>query len=262
MKPNISIITICFNNPDDVRRTIESVDTQTLLPHEHYIIDGSENQKILHLLQNQSYIKSYRKSVHEPDNGISDAFNKGIHKANGNWIMMLNAGDRFYDNNSLEKIHNAIQNNPAALWMHGKYQLIRGGQKVIIGKTHEPSKVYRGMRSICHQSMVVHRTLYEKHGLYNIRQKFGMDYDFLLRIRNEPFYFLPEPVIDYDEKGISSTQYLASLKQTESIYQTYFGKSVKQQLWQWRLKILFHLLHSPIGRLLYKLKTSLKLENM
>jgi glycosyltransferase involved in cell wall biosynthesis len=262
MKPRISIITICYNNPDELLSTIESVDGQTSGPFEHYIIDGSSNADIQQLLKEEQLQKPYRKSLHEKDNGISDAFNKGIKFSSGDWIMMLNAGDRFYDNHSLEKIHTAILNNSTILWMHGKYQLIRGGQKVIIGKPHEPSKVYRGMRSICHQTMVVHRTLYEKHGLYDIQQKFGMDYDFLLRIRNEPFYFLKEAVIDYDEKGISSSQYLASLKQTGLIYQTHLGKSFKQQLWHWRLKILYYLLHSPMGNLLYKLKTYLKLENL
>jgi glycosyltransferase involved in cell wall biosynthesis len=262
MNPRISIITICFNNPDELLRTIESVDAQTIQPFEHYIIDGSTHTDIQQLLQEENIKKIYRRSLHEKDEGISDAFNKGIQLSSGDWIMMLNAGDRFFDRSSLEKMQQVLCTNTDIRWMHAKYQLIRGGIKVIIGKPFEVSKTYRGMRSICHQTMLIHRSLYDKYGGYDTVLKFGMDYDLLLRIQHEPFYFLDRPVIDYDEKGISSRQYLQSLHQTGIIYRKYFGWSFKQTLWQQRLKLLYYLLHSPIGKWLYKLKALMKLENI
>jgi glycosyltransferase involved in cell wall biosynthesis len=262
MNHTISIITICFNNSDDLRLTIESVDAQKTSPFEHYIIDGSANDNIYKLLKEKQFKQTYRKCVHERDNGISDAFNKGIKLSSGEWIMMLNAGDRFYDSDSLRKIEHALIENNKIKWLHAKYQLLRGGLEVIIGKPFARSKTYRGMRSICHQTMLVHRSLYEKYGGYDTSLKFGMDYDLLLRIGHEPFYFIPEPIVHYDVKGISSTQYLQSLHQTGLIYRRYHNWSLKQKIWQQRLILLYYLLQSPFGKWLYKLKARLKLENL
>lgn len=258
----ISVITICFNNPAELRNTLDSLNSQTTPPFEHLIIDGSNNDEIRILLQEDMYIKTWRRSIHEKDNGISDAFNKGITQSKGSWILMLNAGDRFYDINSLKALNESVNSNEHIQWLHAKYQLNRGWIDVVIGKPHDASKVYRGMRSICHQTMLVNRSLYEKYGNYDTSLKFGMDYDFLLRIKDEPFYFLPEPIIRYDTTGLSSVNYLESLKQSGNIYRKHFGNSIKQRLWAFRLKVLHFLLHSPVGKILYSMKTMLRLENM
>jgi len=259
---NISVITICFNNPEELRNTLGSLNSQTISPFEHLIIDGSNNDAIRILLQEDIYIKPWRRAIHEKDRGISDAFNKGIAHSKGNWILMLNAGDRFYDNYSLKALQQAVISKENINWLHAKYQLNRGGIDVVIGKPHDPSKAYRGMRSICHQTMLISRSLYEKHGSYDESLKFGMDYDFLLRIKDEPFYFLPEPIIKYDTTGLSSVNYLESLKQTGNIYRKHFGNSIKQRLWAFRLRFLHFLLHSPAGKLLYRVKTMLRMENI
>ena len=259
---NISVITICFNNPEELRNTLDSLNSQSVPPFEHLIIDGSSNDAICKLLQEDIYKKTWRRSVHEKDNGISDAFNKGIVQSKGDWILMLNAGDRFFDNDSLKSLQNVITSKENINWLHAKYQLTRGGIDVVIGKPHDPAKVYRGMRSICHQTMLVNRSLYEKYGLYDTSLKFGMDYDFLLRIKDEPFYFLPAPIIRYDTTGLSSVNYLESLKQTGNIYRKQFGNSIKQRLWSFRLRTLHLLLHSPIGKVLYRIKTVLRMENI
>ena len=73
----ISIITICFNNLDDLKATCASVDGQTVHPYEHIIIDGSTKSDIKEFLENNPQ-PSYRKWLCERDKGISDAFNKGI----------------------------------------------------------------------------------------------------------------------------------------------------------------------------------------
>lgn len=260
--PSISVITICYNNPDDLMITSLSVDSQNTPPFEHYIIDGSNNNEIENIIGRKDMQKPYRKYLHEKDNGISDAFNKGIRLSQGEWIILLNAGDSFFNQSVIAEISESISKHPSCKWLHAKYQINRAGLDVIIGKPHDPQKVYRGMRSICHQTMVIHRSLHNQYGLYDTNLKFGMDYDYLLRIKDEPFYFITKPTICYDEKGISSSEYIKSLHQTSLIYKKHFGRSMLHSLWQIRLKILFYLLHSPVGKFLYRLKKMLKLENM
>jgi len=257
----ISVITICFNNFHDFINTCHSVDMQFQHPYEHIIIDGSTDNLIKYHLQNHIQ-PSYRKWICESDDGIADAFNKGIKKATGEIVVMLNAGDTFYDKNTISIVSQTFDNNPSLQWLHGKYKLFRGNRWVIIGKQFEKKKLYRGMRSVCHQTMFVKKSLHEVYGLYSTSEKIAMDYDFLCRILNEHFIFLQKPLVSFAPDGTSSNNYLQSLKETQRVYVKYFGESFLLNLWQFRLKLLYHLIKSPVGNLLYKMKTKLKLENL
>jgi glycosyltransferase involved in cell wall biosynthesis len=260
--PNaITVITICFNNLQDVITTCQSVDMQELPPFEHYIIDGSSSAEIKTHLENHPQ-PAYRKWLCEPDNGIYDAINKGIKHASGNIVVMLNSGDSFYDAKAIANASAAFDNDAALQWLHSKYKLLRGNQWVIIGKPFEKNKLYRGMRSICHQTMFVKKQLHDKYGLYSTTEKIAADYDFLCRIAVEKFIFLETPLINFAPSGISSSGYFLALAETKKVYERNFGKSILLNLWQIRLKALFYLLHSPIGNFLYKIKTRIKLENL
>lgn len=258
---NISVITICYNNLHVTKATCASIEIQELPPFEHIIIDGSSNNEIKSYLESQRQ-PAYRKWICEPDKGIADAFNKGLALATGDVVVMLNSGDTLFDESVLEKVTDLFRKNPTISWMHGRYQLVRGNKQVIIGKPYEKAKLYRGMRSICHQTMFYRKHLHDRYGLYDVAEKIGMDYDFLCRIADEPFVFTEAVLINFAPAGTSSVNYLASLKDARRIYEKYYGRSFKLWLWQIRLRILHYLLKSPVGELLYSLKTKMKLENM
>jgi len=257
----ITVITICYNNLPDVIATCHSVDIQTQKPFEHIIINGSNNS-IIHDFLSRNQQPSYRRWISEADNGIYDAINKGIKNASGNILVMLNSGDTFYNDTAITLAQQAFNNDVSLQWLHSKYKLLRGNTWVVIGKPFNKEKLYRGMRSICHQTMFVKKQLHNKYGLYSTNYKIAADYDFVCRIANENFIFLQSPLINFAPSGISSSNYFLSLTETKQVYQTHFGKSWQLQLWQIRLKFLFYVLHSPIGNLLYKIKTGLKLENL
>ncbi|WP_276501748.1 glycosyltransferase [Terrimonas pollutisoli] len=261
MNPTISIITICFNNLEDLIITCKSVDIQDTPPYEHWIIDGSTNNDIRNYLQNHE-LPAYRKWISEKDSGIGDAFNKGILRATGTIVNMLNSGDTYVDNNVLKMASTVFSNDISLQWLHAKYQIMRGGKWIIIGKPFEKDKLYRGMRSICHQTMFVKKELHDRQGLYDPGLSIAMDYDFLCRIYKEKFQFIPQPFVVMAPAGVSATQYLLSLKQTKAVYLRYFDYSLKIDIWQLRLKILHLLLKSQVGKWLFNLKTKLKLENM
>ena len=257
----ISIITICFNNLQELLITTASVDSQTLLPDEHWIIDGSTNNEIAHYLKTNAQ-PSYRKWLSEKDKGIADAFNKGIERATGDIVNMLNAADYYYDDTILATVSSTFLEQPNILWLHGKYQLQRGGLRVTIGKPFDPLKLYRGMRSLSHQSMFIKKILHKKYGLYDTALKNAMDYDFVCRIYREPFVFLLTPLVVFAPGGTTELDYLSALKEGRKVFEIHHGKSFKLIAWQWRLKILHSLLGSSFGRWLYRVKVWLKLENM
>ncbi|MGF2413258.1 glycosyltransferase [Ferruginibacter sp.] len=261
LQNTITVITICFNNLQDVIQTSQSVDIQVQQPFEHLIIDGSNNSDIKNYLEQNSG-PAYRRWICEPDNGIADAFNKGIQNAQGNILVMLNAGDSFYNEQALSAVTHAFNKNESLQWVHGKYKTCRGKQWVIVGNPFKKNKLYKGMRNICHQTMFVKKQLHDKHGLYYQAQEISMDYDFLCRIANEPSEFLPVPLVTFAPGGVSTMSYMQYLKEVKAAYQKYYGQSVALNLWQIRSRLFFHLLHSPIGPFLYKIVTLLKLENV
>src|SRR5687768_8039033 len=98
----VSIITINLNNAADLKLTIESILNQTYKDFEFIIIDGGSTDGSLDLIkQNEDKITSW---ISEKDKGIFNAMNKGILKATGEYLIMLNAGDLFHDPKVLQDI--------------------------------------------------------------------------------------------------------------------------------------------------------------
>jgi glycosyltransferase involved in cell wall biosynthesis len=257
----ITIVTICFNNRAELLRTCESVDAQEQVPFEHLIIDGSSNSDIREWLTGAPQ-PPWRKWLCERDKGIADAFNKGIRLASGDVIQLLNSGDTLYDASVLRQVSEVFGKRPDAMWLHGKLNLFRAGVWFAAGKPFSRDKLYRGMHGVFHPTMFVRAQAYKKHGEYDIAIKYAMDYDYLCRLAEEPSVFLDYPVSTFDPTGISSVQYTASTREMLACYRKYFGKSLKQALWGWRLMCVHSVLQSKAGKLLYLLKVKAGLQKV
>jgi glycosyltransferase involved in cell wall biosynthesis len=113
----LSIITINLNNFEGLKRTVESVISQTWKEFEYIIIDGgSTDGSVEYIAEIQDHIAYW---VSEIDNGIFHAMNKGIRNAKGEYLFFLNSGDCIADTRVLEKViceidlvngHNCKQN--------------------------------------------------------------------------------------------------------------------------------------------------------
>ena len=204
----------------------------------------------------------YRKIFTQRDKGIADAFNKGIEKSTGDVIVLLNSGDLLYDKNVTKTVLAKFDEDPTLMWLHGKYRYERSGVWVTLGKPFDPKKLYRGMRSLSHQTMYVKKELYDKHGLYNNSFKIAMDFDFVARIRFEKFLFLDAILAINVPGGISMEKYNLALKEGSRVVEKYLGFSWKHKLWTLRLKVLKAIQNIPVlGKFLYKIKVALGLAN-
>ena len=99
--PVITIITVAYNAAADIEGTIQSVLNQSYLHVEYWVIDGASTDDTLEI------VKQYEGQLHyhsEPDKGLYDAMNKGLRRANGDFVLFLNAGDRFCKNDTLENV--------------------------------------------------------------------------------------------------------------------------------------------------------------
>ena len=107
-KPLVSIITINYNNAEGLRKTLESVRSQTASDYEHIIIDGGSTDGSAEVIE--SFLKDENYKTHvifwcsEKDKGIYNAMNKGISHANGKYCLVLNSADTLFDKNVIETV--------------------------------------------------------------------------------------------------------------------------------------------------------------
>ena len=101
-QPKVSIITVCFNAKEMLITTLEDIRKQKYDNLEYIVVDGKSSDGTLDLLNNYQDIIS--KIVSEPDKGIYDAMNKGINIATGEWVIFMNAGDTFANENILTRV--------------------------------------------------------------------------------------------------------------------------------------------------------------
>lgn len=96
----VSVITVVYNNVDGIKSTLDSFFSQTYSEKELIVIDGGSSDGTAEIIQNSSSEIAFWCS--EPDNGIYDAMNKGISHATGEWIIFLNSGDTFVDDDVIK----------------------------------------------------------------------------------------------------------------------------------------------------------------
>ena len=205
----LSIISITFNNSEELLNTVESV--RGLDNCEHIIINGGSCPKTSEFLQGYS-----GKTVSEPDLGISDAFNKGIRYSQGEAVIMLNSADILIDPTYPKKAMKILHEHPEIDFVHADLIF----EDSLIGpyimrplrtQNNFHPNIGRGM-PYRHQSMVVRKSIYNKVGLFNLNY-ICSDYDWVSRweliskkSNGIAYYLQGDPVIKMDGAGISSVQ--------------------------------------------------------
>jgi len=126
LKPKFSIITVNYNNLEGLKKTVESVKNQTYQKFEYIVIDGGSYDGSLEFIKDNESLLDYW--VSEPDSGVYQAMNKGIKKASGEYLLFLNSGDHFYNDEVLEKNHKAIKDSDI---IYFDLQVVEGDKKFI-----------------------------------------------------------------------------------------------------------------------------------
>jgi len=209
----ISIITITFNNFEDLVKTSQSL---SVIPDnfscEHIIINGGNCQKT------QNFLLEYRphykfKIVSEPDKGIYDAFNKGIFHASGDYIQFLNSGDTLVSFSFLKKSIEELEKNLEVAFTHGDVNFI---DKLVSTIPMQPTfrNIGRGM-PYWHQTMITRKKIFQLTGLFDISYRYAADYDFVVKLLNNHKYgkYLPIIAVNMDGNGVSVNREWDSIKE-------------------------------------------------
>jgi glycosyltransferase involved in cell wall biosynthesis len=218
---DLSIITINRNNAAGLKKTIQSVVTQTFTDFEYIIIDGASDDGSVELIKSFAGKISYWES--KPDTGIYNAINKGIKKAQGEFCLFLNSGDCLLEPVTLENAFAEVDNKSDIYYSNLRKS---NGSYTKIPETVTISYLISGTMN--HQNMLIRRQLFIQHGFYNESFHILADTEFYLNEfwkHNSKFTHLHTDISLYDAHGISTT-YSAALMDAERkiLFNNVFGE--------------------------------------
>lgn len=199
----ISIITVAYNSSKTIRKTIESVLSQTYSSIEFIVVDGASLDNTINIVKDYELNFDGRlKWISESDKGLYDAMNKGIKMATGNLIGILNSDDIFNSNTVIEEIVNFHKANNVEVSVGNIIQRNEKGRiiRFYSSKHWKPEKIKIGFMPP-HPSIFLKRELFDMYGFYNLGFKIGADYELVTRL------FLKNS-INWKYSGITTTSML------------------------------------------------------
>ena len=169
----ITIVTVTYNCVSCLEKTIQSCISQDYKNKEYIIIDGGSSDGTVDLIK--KYSSSINFWLSESDKGIFDAMNKGIKHSTGDWIVFMNAGDFFYNEQTISRIFQEDVSGYGVI--HGKHAAIVDGEIQL--REQKPfyavKKKMRGM-GFSHQACFVKSELARKH-LFSPTFRLSADYN-------------------------------------------------------------------------------------
>jgi len=229
--PKISIITICLNSEKTIEHTIQSIINQKYLNLEYLIIDGGSTDETLKIIEKYQHDIDY--FVSEKDKGISDAFNKGIEKANGDLIGIVSADD-YLPEGSLETIAETWKDNQDVDVIYGNSIVFGlGSKKRFVVKPDKDFRAIWKRQPLKHSAMYITRKAYLKFGKYDIKYHLAMDYELTLRyyLEGARFIYIDKVVGAFRVGGINNQYFMKTIAEVRDI-SIYHGYSqTKAYLW-------------------------------
>lgn len=222
----ISIITICRNAEHEIGRTVASVAEQTAANFcEHLIIDGASTDATL--AEARRLGKPDLKILSEPDKGLYDAMNKGLSMAQGDYVLFLNAGDKFQDTHTLALYAKEAGNGADIIYsdtviVDDADRMLRP-RHLSAPEQLTADSFKRGML-VCHQAFMVRRSLAP---LYDLQYRFSADYDWCIEClrRSNPSknVNLHTVGIRYLDAGLTDKNHRASLLERFHVMRCRYG---------------------------------------
>jgi GT2 family glycosyltransferase len=215
--PTVSVITVSLNAVDTLPATIDSVHTQQFQDFEYIVIDGGSTDGTVDLLKRRLRPQDYW--ISESDLGISDAFNKGVVLASGAYIQFINADD-WMAPDQLQAAVTAIEQTGA--------DFVFGD--LLFYENRKQTYCYRGDPDYCrfiksrmpalnHPTALARRSAFEEIGLFDLKYRLAMDYDWFLRLHNAGGCgaYNSAIIAHMNHAGVSNLQFRQTVAEVERI---------------------------------------------
>lgn len=181
MNLKVSIIICVLNGEKSLYKTVESILNQNYKDFELVIIDGGSTDNTIEIIKNFDSPKI--KWISEPDKGISDAFNKGIKLATGDYINFQGDGDGFKNSSSISNLFSNLDLKEKPIVCGNIQRIDINGNfiyKTKINKRFNKKSLLFKM-SLPHQGLFIPKEFFAKYGEFDLNNKYCMDYELLLR---------------------------------------------------------------------------------
>lgn len=203
----ISIITITYNDYSGLKKTLNSIPDFDFI--ESVVINGGSEKSTLDFLSLHN-----GKVINEKDDGISDAFNKGIANSSGDSVMFLNSGDELIEPGYLKKCEEILNKNNKIDFVHSNLILIDSiGTELYL---KPPFCILGRGLPYLHPTMIVRKSIFDQIGLFNKEYKIAMDFDFIVRLEKKGckgFYVNDKAVVKMEGTGRSVEQEFEGIKE-------------------------------------------------
>ena len=203
----ITLITPVLNNADTISDCLGSIRKQTSAC-QHIIVDGGSTDGTLEIIEQRKLPGAI--VVSEPDQGMYDAINKGLERATGEVVGILNADDFFPTEDVLEKVSLAFT-DPEVDASYGDLLYVdrENTNKVIRtwrSGEYQREKFYAGWMPP-HPTFYLRRRLYQKHGGYRLDLGTAADYELMLRMllkQQAAVSYIPKVLVHMRNQGMSN----------------------------------------------------------
>ncbi len=216
----VSVITVCLNSQETLKRCLDSIKNQDHEEIEQIIVDGVSTDGTHQIIDD--YKKFLSKIIIENDNGIYDAMNKGLKNATGEIICFLNSDDFYSSTNIISYVVSQFKENKIDIFFgdvaffkrHNEIKIVRHFSSNVFS----PEKIRFGLMP-AHPSFFLHKDVVKKVGLFKKNYKISGDFEYMLRIfKNKNIkYLYRNKIIVYMQMGGISTggikSYLLSNKE-------------------------------------------------
>ena len=221
----LSIITINFNNLTGLQKTINSVTTQTWRDFEWIVIDGGSTDGSKELIE--KYQDNFAYWCSEPDKGIYNAMNKGVDKAEGEYLLFLNSGDMLFADSTLS---NVFHKNNGSDIVSGL--VVREDNGKLRRDFYNSIVKQLILDTIEHQGTFIKKDLFLS---YNYREDLQIVSDWAAWIewilrKNCSFEYIYEIVAVQEIDGVSSTKIDVLNEEREKILSSLYGKRIPLEL--------------------------------
>ena len=204
---NVSIVTATYRSYE-FKSARQSVLSQSF-PVQHVVIDGYSGEPWYS--QIRSTMDDRMVFVSEPDDGIYDAINKGIKRADGDVVGILHSDDTFADTNVVRDVVNCFQETDSHV-VYGDLDYVNArGRRVRhwqAGHFHPKKLVFGWMPA--HPAMFRRKDVFDMIGGYNTLYRIAGDYEFILRLLKVPHLnitYLPRTITHMKLGGSSNKNF-------------------------------------------------------
>jgi glycosyltransferase involved in cell wall biosynthesis len=207
----VSVVVAVKNASRTLQKCLDSVSAQSHMERELLVIDGGSSDGSMGIIQRNAASISYWCS--EPDNGIYDAWNKALARANGEWVCFLGADDAFASPRAIARL---IEAGAGADAVTGRVAIVDGSDTVrrVVGRPWDWQEM-RSHQVVAHPGSIHRAALFARFGGFDPSLKIVGDYDFFLRLGpTAQVHFLDEIVVRMMRGGVSRRAVLPVLKES------------------------------------------------